>query len=569
MRGTAEGDIDPGLTARSSAVQYFWWLIRQQPGRIALGAVLGTVSGSASTLMPYVLSRAIDDGLVPGDLRTLLLWVMALLGAGVLSAWLGIMRHRTMSRVRIDANLRTVRVLVEHAIRLGAALPGRIATGEVAAIGFGDVSIVSRTLTVTGPGVGGVLTYLVVAALLFSVSALLAVVVLVGLPVVVLLVGPLLRRLHATTRTYRRHHGELTARFVDMTAGLRVLGGLGGKDEFAQRYRHASRELQAQGYRVGAVTSWIESLRTGLPALFLAAVTWLAARMAAQGSISVGDLVAVYGYVAVLVLPVWIFIESAQDISQGLVAAGQVVRFLNLSRSDPAEGADAPARPAVLRDPASGVEVRPGVLTALVSARTGDAAEVVDRLARFAPSEATWGDERLDVIAVEQIRQRILVADNDAYLFAGSLRDAVAPRDVDGSDLAAALDAAMAHDIVDALPDGINSPLAAQGANLSGGQRQRIRLGRALLADPEVLMAVEPTSSLDAHTEAAVASRLRQARQGRTTVVTGTSPLLLACADTVVHLVDGRVVAVGSHGRLLAEDHEYRRLVSRSQGEET
>jgi hypothetical protein len=98
--------------------------------------------------VPYVLSRAIDDGLVPGDLRTLSIWALALLGVGGLSAWLGIMRHRTMSRVRMDANVRTVRVIVEHAVRLGASLRGRIATGEVAAIGFGDVSIVSRTLTV-------------------------------------------------------------------------------------------------------------------------------------------------------------------------------------------------------------------------------------------------------------------------------------------------------------------------------------------------------------------------------------------------------------------------------------
>jgi ABC-type multidrug transport system fused ATPase/permease subunit len=543
-------------------------LIRRQPGRIVLGAVLGSASFSIPTLAPYVLSRAVDDGLVPGDMPTLLLWAIALLGVGCLNAWLGILRHRTMTRVRMDANLRTVRMIVAHAVRLGAVLPGRVATGEVAAIGFGDVTTLSQTLTVTGPGIGAVVTYLVVAALLFSVSAPLALVVLVGLPVVVLLVGPLVRRLHATTRTYRRHHGDLAARFVDMTAGLRVLGGLGGKDEFARRYRQASQELQAQGYRLGAVTSWIEALRAGLPALFLGAVTWLAARMTAQGAISVGDLVAVYGYVAVVVIPVWIVIESAKEIGQGLVAAGQVVRFLALSRPDPPGGSDAPAGPAVLRDPASGFEVRPRTLTALVSARSADAAEVVDRLARFAPSVATWGDKRLDAIAVERIRERIVVADNDAHLFAGRLRDVVLTRDVDDAELAAALHVAVAHDIVDALPDGLDSPLAAQGANLSGGQRQRVRLVRALLADPEVLLAVEPTSALDAHTEAAVAARLREARRGRTTVVTGTSPLLLACADTVAHLVDGRVVATGSHRRLLAEDDDYRRLVSRSQGEE-
>jgi hypothetical protein len=70
-------------------------LIRRQPERIVLGAVLGSASFSIPTLAPYVLSRAVDDGLVPGDMPTLLLWAIALLGVGCLNAWLGIMRHRT------------------------------------------------------------------------------------------------------------------------------------------------------------------------------------------------------------------------------------------------------------------------------------------------------------------------------------------------------------------------------------------------------------------------------------------------------------------------------------------
>jgi hypothetical protein len=129
--------------------------------------------------------------------------------------------------------------------------------------------------------------------------------------------------------------------------------------------------------------------------------------------------------------------------------------------------------------------------------------------------------------------------------------------------VAEALRAAVAEDVVGAMPDGLGSAVEAQGRNLSGGQRQRVRLARALFADPEVLIAVEPTSALDAHTEAAVARRLRAARAGRTTVVTGTSPLLLDQADTVYYLVDGRVAAVGGHRELLASEPGYRGLVSR------
>lgn len=88
-------------------------------------------------------------------------------------------------------------------------------------------------------------------------------------------------------------------------------------------------------------------------------------------------------------------------------------------------------------------------------------------------------------------------------------------------------------------------------------------MARALLARPEVLLAVGPTSALDAHTEAVLAARLRADRAGHTTVVTTLSPLVLAQADTVCHLVDGRVAAVGTHQELLASSPRYRDLVAR------
>ncbi|MGQ7752238.1 ABC transporter transmembrane domain-containing protein [Streptomyces sp. WC2508] len=518
------------------------------------------------TLPPYLLSRAIDDGLQPGRWPVLAGWVAALLGVGVLDAWLAIMRHRTMTRVRLDAAFRSVRAVVAQATRLGGALPRRVTAGEVVTIGFGDVGVIANTLTITGPGVGAVLAFVVVAALLLAVEPLLAAVVLLGVPLLAVLVGPLLGRLQGVETAYRERQGELAGRFADMAGGLRVLNGIGGKEVYAERYRRGSQELRAQGYRVGAVTSWIQALGVGLPTLFLGVVTWLAARMAAQGTISIGELVAVYGYAAVLVVPVSFFIEGGYGVSRGLVAARRVIRFLVLEPDSAGGDADgsAPAEPSVLRDPASGVEVVPGRLTALAGARPSESAAVVERLGRFTGSAATWGGIRIDEIDLTQVRRRILVADNEADLFAGPLREVIGgARDRDEESIGRALYAAVAQDIVRGLPDGLDSPVDAQGRNLSGGQRQRVRLVRALLADPEVLLAVEPTSAVDAHTEAAMAARLRAARSGRTTVVTTASPLLLDRADTVYYLVDGRVAAVGSHRELLDREPGYRLLVSR------
>lgn len=569
----AASSTEPGVPDRRGPARYLWWVTVSQPRRVAAGAVLGSAWMVCLTLPPYVLSRAIDEGLRAGDRSALVGWCAALFGIGVLNAWLAIMRHRTMTRIRLDAYFRTVRVVVDHATRLGAALPRRVSAGEVVTIGHSDVGVISQTLTVTGPGVGSLIAYFVVAALLLSVSTLLAVVVLVGVPLLAVLIGPFLSRLQGAETAYRERQGALAATLGDLAGGLRVLNGLGGKGVFAARYREGSRQLRDEGYRVGSSMSWIQAFGLGLPTLFLAAVTWLAARMAAQGTITVGELVAIYGYVAVLVVPVTFFIEGSYDIGRGLVAARRVVDFLNLepqgweneNRANSEEAAvPGPATPSVLRDPSSGVEIVPGLLTALVSARTSDGTEIVDRLGRFAPSSVTWGSVRLDAVALDEVRARILVADNEADLFAGTLRAAISGRgDPDEDAIARAVEAAMAGDIVLGLPDGLDALLDAQGRNLSGGQRQRVRLARALLADPEVLLAVEPTSAVDAHTEANMASRLRTARNGRTTLVTSTSPLVLDQADVVYHLMDGRVAAVGRHADLLAGHPGYRRLVSR------
>ncbi|MEU8710208.1 ABC transporter ATP-binding protein [Streptomyces sp. NPDC048565] len=569
--------VDPGTPDSRGPLRYLWWLVTSQRRRIAGGALLGSAWMVCLTLPPYLLSRAIDDGLEPGRGGVLAGWVAALLGVGVLNAWLAIMRHRTMTRVRLDAAFRSVQVVVRHATRLGGALPRRVTAGEVVTIGFGDVAVIANTLTMTGPGIGGVLAYAVVACLMLTVSPLLALVVLLGVPLLAVLVGPLLGRLQGAEATYRERQGGLAARFGDIVGGLRVLNGIGGKDAYAERYRSGSQALRAEGYRVGTVTSWIQALGVGLPTLFLGVVTWLAARMAAQGTISVGELVAVYGYAAVLVVPVEAFIEAGYDLSRGLVAARRVVRFLGLEPESPSASdsdgtgtaVDGPGAPATLCDPESGVEVAPGQLTALVSARPSESAAVVDRIGRFTWSAATWGRIRLDAIDLTQIRRRVLVADNEADLFAGPLREVISGAgDRDEETIARGVEAARAQDVVRGLPDGLDSHIDAQGRNLSGGQRQRIRLVRALLADPEVLLAVEPTSAVDAHTEAAVSARLRAARAGRTTVVTSTSPLLLDQADTVYYLVDGSVAAVGSHRELLDGQRGYRLLVSRGGDEE-
>jgi ABC-type multidrug transport system fused ATPase/permease subunit len=124
------------------------------------------------------------------------------------------------------------------------------------------------------------------------------------------------------------------------------------------------------------------------------------------------------------------------------------------------------------------------------------------------------------------------------------------------------LDASSAGEIVHALPDGLDTVIATAGREFSGGQRQRLRLVRALMDDPEVLILIDPTSAVDALTEARIAAGLRQLRADRTTLVFSTSMMLLDQADHVVLVIDGHAVAEGTHEALMA-DERYRSLVAR------
>ncbi|MFE9190961.1 ABC transporter ATP-binding protein [Micromonospora sp. NPDC007208] len=565
-------------------MRYLWWLVRCQPWRVLRGSLIGTAWMIGLSARPYLIARAVDDGLRERDTQALALWVAAIVVAGVGLSYLGIMRHRTMTFIREDAKARSAEVLLRHLSRIGAVLPRRVGAGEVSTIGGSDIDWTAQVLTLTGPGVGAVVAYGVIAVVLWSISPMLALCVLVGVPAVGLVVGPLLRRLEQVESVYRRQQGALTARSGDIVAGLRVLAGVGGRDLFARRYAARSQELRAEGYRVGAVNSWIDAATVAIPGLFLAAVVWLTARMAVTGDVTIGELVAVYGYVATLIVPVWFLLEGSYQLIRGRVAARRIADLLTVTPDDVGgpgrrwpgavpearrpDDPGAPDGPADLHDPVTGLTVRAGQLTGVAADDPAAAVALADRLGRYVASGVTWGGVPLREVALDEVRARILVADHDSYLFAGTLRDILrAGADDDDERMSAAVRTASAQDIVDALPARLDTPIEARARTLSGGQRQRVRLARALHSEPEVLILVDPTSAVDAHTEARIAERLRAARAGRTTVVITTSPLLLGRADLVAHLSAGRITATGSHPDLLDTDPAYRHLVARGSEE--
>src|SRR6185369_16449044 len=108
---------DPGIPDTRSPLRYIWWLVAAQPGRVLRGSVVSTVWMVGLALRPYLIARAIDGGLLRHDTRALVGWSLAIVLSGVVLAWLGIVRHRTMTFIREDATARSAEVLLRQIAR--------------------------------------------------------------------------------------------------------------------------------------------------------------------------------------------------------------------------------------------------------------------------------------------------------------------------------------------------------------------------------------------------------------------------------------------------------------------
>jgi ABC-type multidrug transport system fused ATPase/permease subunit len=561
---------DPGIPDYRSPARYLWWVARGQAGTLAGGMAFGVLWMTSQAFAPAILGRAIDEGVAAGNSRRLLLWTALLATVGCVQAAAGIMRHRYAVVNWLTGAYRTVQVVTRHSAELGATLPKNLATGEVVSVGASDLAHVGNVLEVSARFAGAIAAFVTVAIILLTSSVTLGLVVLIGVPVMLFCLGPLLKPLQRRQFAHRDAVGELNSLGSDIVAGLRVLRGIGGEDSFSRRYRDESQQVRSAGVKVARIQSTLDAMQVLLPGVFVVIVVWLGARFALHGDLSAGSLVAFYGYATFLVMPLRTATEYADKLMRGLVAARRINRVLSLQPEidDPAEPLALPERGDLI-DAESGLVARDGLLTAVVAAEPERAAALADRLGRYDDGRVSYGGVALAAAARDSVRERILVSDTGSQLFTGVLREELAPSgSVTDDGLMAAIHTASAEDVLVALPDGLDADVEEKGRSFSGGQRQRLILVRALLADPALLVLVEPTSAVDAHTEARIADRLRAHRSGRTTVVVTSSPLLLDRVDEVVFVAAGRVVATGKHRDLLVTEPRYRSVVTRETEDE-
>ncbi len=596
-----------------SPARFLLWTLRVQADVLAALATAGLAWFLPSALSPYLLGRTIDAGILVGDWAATIGWASLLAVVILLGAASGIVMHTFAVRGWLISLYGTQKLVTRKSVQLGHVLNRRLPTGEVLSISSSDSNTFGATFEVVARALGALGAFAVVAALMMSTSGLLGLVVLITAPLLVAAATPVLRPLNAAQTAERTQNGELTSMAADIVAGLRILRGIGGEKTFGDNYAAQSQRVRRLGVTTGTWQAVVETMSVLLSGLLLVVLVWLGSHEMMAGRLTLGQLISFVGYAIFMVWPLQTLFEVAQKWVQGLVSARKTIALLGAELPWTDGVRELSARPRLV-DLASGVEVEPGEFLVVVSADPDASAALADRLGRYLPADqaahfeeaddeelkgraakraraekerrraeiarqdaelasAPWGvtADGLDYqhYAMASLRERILVSDAGSQLFAGSFQQAVDPLGTHTREQAEqALRTAAAEDVFEGLPDGWASRIDEKGRGLSGGQRQRVVLARALLADPEVLVLVEPTSAVDAHTEEAIAGRLARHRCGRTTVVMTASPLLVHSADRVACLADGGQVATGSHAQLLAGHPEYRAVVNRGMEED-
>ncbi|MEU8001353.1 ABC transporter ATP-binding protein [Catellatospora sp. NPDC049111] len=581
--------------------------LRGQAGRITGSALLSTGHQAGEAMVPVVIGLVVDRAVGTGSSSELLAW-LAVLGAVFVTlsfsfrfgARLGERAAEQaghLLRVRL-----TDRVLDAHGGADTGRLPGTLAS--VATSDAGRVGMVALALPL---GIAGILGLVVGAVALLRVSLPLGLLVLLGTPLMMGLAHLLGRPLQRRSEVEQDRIAHTAGLAADMVGGLRVLKGIGAERAAAERYRLSSRAALTATVHAARAKSWHDGTLLAVNGLFLAIVALVGGRLAADGDISVGALIAAVGMAQYLIGPLSMLVWVNGELAQG---RGSAVRIAEVLSSPPAVGGGAPLPGPVtgrltvrglthggLRD--LDLDVPAGQLVGVVAADPAHAEALVDLLGREREPDSgaiTLDGHDLSTLDPEAVRGALLVAAHDADLFEGTLRDNVlspaadalplpqqrtgdttAPPSPTSSPeqpptaasntspaaelLATALAASGADEVAATLPGGVDGVLAERGRSLSGGQRQRVALARALAADAPVLVLHEPTTAVDAVTELRIVHGVRRLREGRTTVVITTSPALLAAADTVHFVADGALTASGTHEQLVREHTGYRTTV--------
>ncbi|MES2420135.1 MAG: ABC transporter transmembrane domain-containing protein [Pseudomonadota bacterium] len=564
-----------------------WRHAANYPRQIAFAGLALLTTSAATIGIPYGFKRVIDRGFGPGEggsvansFHYLLMIVVVLALATAVRfyyvSWLG---------ERVVADIRTN--VQRHLLRLTPRFfeenrPSEIAsrlTSDTALIEQVVGSTVSIALRNTFTGIGGLIY-------LFAISPKLAGMLMIGIPLIILPIALLGKRVRNYSRTSQDRVADVGSIATETLGAMKVVQAFGQEDREAIRFSDAVAATFAAARARILLRAVMTAIVIGLVFGSITLVLWEGAIDVAAGRISGGAIAAFVLTGGIVAGAFGALTEVYGDLLRGAGAAG---RLSELLRETPEIAA--PANPVALPQPPRGalafenvqfhyptrrdvaalngfsLDVKPGETVAVVGPSGAGKTTLFQLVQRFYDPDA--GRVTLDGIDLRdadpaEVRARIAMVPQETIIFGASARDNLRYGDWSATDdqLWAAAEAANAAEFLRKLPDGLDTFLGEGGARLSGGQRQRVTIARALLRDAPILLLDEATSALDAESERLVQEALERLMANRTTLVIAHRLATVRAAKRIIVMNDGQIVEEGSHGSLMTNSGLYARLAS-------